>query len=168
MLPPRWTRCQLHLRAPPSWLLRKSIALYSRWHPAATNDQLLCKRGCAVNATARARAPMRRSGCNRIDRRRGATFLRQSRSPTRRVTSAHARARRQRGAKCPGRPRRRARSWRDRNDNRFHGGRAHRRVSIIILLCRSSSPWRYVRGASANVSPWRARPPRHVGTFNNA
>ena len=52
----------------------------------------------------------------------------------------------------------RARSWRDRNDNRFHGGRAHRRASIIILRCRSSSPWCSVRGASADVLPWRVRP----------
>ena len=51
-----------------------------------------------------------------------------------------------------------ARPWQDRNDCRFHGGRVHRRASIRILRCRSSSPRCSVRGASANVLPWRARP----------
>ena len=163
MLPPRRTRCQLRVRAQPSLQFRKSIAFYSRRHPAATNYPLLCIWRGAVNSTARARAPMRRPGCNRINRRRGATFSRQSRLLTRRLPSAHARARaaspRREGpgaiafAAAVG-----ARPWQDRNDSRFHGGRVHRRASIIILRCRSASPWCSVRGASANVLPWRARP----------
>ena len=102
MLPPRRTRCQLRVRAQPSLQFRKSIAFYSRRHPAATNYPLLCIWRGAVNSTARARAPMRRPGCNRINRRRGATFSRQSRLLTRRLPSAHARARRHPGAKGPG------------------------------------------------------------------